>query len=71
MKKYKIDYRSGLESEQIAEDEFGALIAEFEAAGSGELPSVERTFSGGDWQFAVYAADEPQYPFSTAYFAVV
>ena len=67
---YKIDYRSGVESEQVAEDELCALRVEFEAAGA-EMPEVEKTFSGGDWDFAVYAADEPQAPFSTAYFAVV
>jgi hypothetical protein len=69
-KTFKIDYRSGIESEQQAESALDALRAEFAAAGA-EMPEVEQTFSGGEWEFAIYDADEPQAAWSTTYFAVV
>lgn len=68
-KTFKIDYRSGIESEQIAESPIEALRAEFAAAGS-DFPEVESTFSGGDWDFAIYDASEPQAAYSTSYFSI-
>lgn len=68
-KTFKIDYRSGVESEQIADSEIDALHAEFSSAGS-DIPELEETFSGGNWDFAIYDASEPHAAYSTAYFSI-
>lgn len=68
-KTFKIDYRSGVESEQTAENALDALCAEYAAAGA-DMPEVESTFSGGNWDFAIYDASEPHAAYSTAYFAI-
>lgn len=68
-KTFKIDYRSGVESEQTAESALDALRAEFAEAGA-EMPEVESTYSGGAWDVAIYDAEEPHSPMSTAYFSI-
>jgi hypothetical protein len=69
-KTFKIDYRSGIESEQQGETAMDALRAEFSCAGA-DMPEVESTFSGGNWDFSVYDVAEPRHAFSTAYFAII
>ena len=68
--KFKIDYRSGVSSLQAGADEMSALSAEFDGSGA-EMPQVETTFSGGEWDFAVYSAEQEHYPCFTTYFKVV
>lgn len=68
-KTFKIDYRGGVESEQIAESEIDALRAEYVCAGA-DMPELEETFSGGNWDFAIYDASEPHAAYSTAYFSI-
>ena len=66
---FKIDYRSGIESKQVAASAIDALRAEYVAAGA-PMPKVEESWSGGDWDVAIYEASEPKSPFSTAYFSI-
>lgn len=70
MTTFKIDYRSGVESEQCAGSALDALRAEYAEAGA-EMPEIETTFSGGEWDFAIYDKDNPHYAYSTEYFCVV
>ena len=57
MTTYKIDYRSGVQSEREAETARQALRLEgIDATGDDFL--AEQTWSGGDWDVAVYAAED-------------
>lgn len=61
MTTYKIDYRSGVQSEREAETARQALRLEgIDATGDDFL--AEQTWSGGDWDAVVYAAEDEEGP---------
>ena len=66
---YKIDYRSGIESLQIADSAVEAWRAECADAGV-PFEAPESTFSGGDWDIAVYDAALPYATETTDFFVL-